>query len=165
VSANECRFEHPDIGERNGVRPEVMLAALPKRREVLEDFRRPSEHRPVAGVGQHPHESILRQRASRPPVSPLVVEPVMGNIVVDVIRVEEGDQQIYVEQRDPVHSSSLSSFTNFIVGRIAEGGRRGNRGTPFRTLEARTGASACRARSDKTLPALTPRTSASSFAA
>jgi hypothetical protein len=78
-------------------------------------------------------------------------------LVMHVIGVEERDEQVDVEKRRATHASSRRSFTCFMVGRAAPGGRRGSSGTPFRTRPALDGVRARRASSDTTLPAVVPR--------
>src|SRR5207249_5224735 len=95
----------------------------------------------------------------------MIRKPVVGDLVMDVIGIEERDEQIHVEERHAAHTSSRSSFTSFIVGRAAPGGRGGSSGTPLRVRSAREGVKARRASSERTFPAVLPRSVASSFAA
>ena len=64
----------------------------------------------------------------------LIREPVVRQIVMNVARIEEGDQDVDVEQSNHTHSSSRSRLTSAIVGMGAFGARRGNSGTPLRVL-------------------------------
>ena len=60
-------------------------------------------------------EAVLRERAGCPPVRVVVGKPVVGELVMHVIGIEQGDEQVHIEQCDAIHSSSLSSLTSFIV--------------------------------------------------
>jgi hypothetical protein len=78
----------------------------------------------------------------------------MVQVVVHMIGIEEGDQQVHIEQSDEIHRASRSSFTRFIVGRGAPAGLLESTGTPFLTRAVRRGLSACRTKSDTTLSAV-----------
>ena len=54
---------------------------------------------PIRGVREHSHESVLGEWTRRPAVGAIVGEPVVGETVVHVVRIEEGDQDIDVEKR------------------------------------------------------------------
>src|SRR5262249_13622620 len=107
------------------------------------------------------------------PAGPCVFgKPIVGDLVVNVIGIEQRQQQIDVKQRDDDeprsaqrHASSRNSLTSFIVGRGAPGGRRGSSGTPFLNRIVFGGARALRASSEITFPAVVFRAAASSFAA
>ena len=114
---------------------------------------------------QDAHEAVLRDGTGRPASRLMVRKPVVRHLVMRVLWIEERDQQIDVEERDAAHSSSLSSFTSFIV-MIRPPGRRGSNGTPLRTFGVGpVGVSALRARLESIFPAVTRYTSASSLAA
>ena len=51
----------------------------------------------VRGISQDPNKPILGDRTRRPPVLMMVLESIVREIVVDVIRIEEGDQQVDVQ--------------------------------------------------------------------
>ena len=96
----------------------------------------------------------------------MVREPIVREIVVDVVRIEEGHEHVDVEKRDLAHAfPSRKSLTCFIVGFGDPAGRRGSSGTPFRTLAARGASSALRASSETTFPSVEPFEAAISLAA
>ncbi len=72
-------------------------------------------------------------RALRRPELAVGAGPPMSGLVMDVIRVEECNQHMDIQQRRPAHSSSRSRLTSSIVGRDSVGARRTSSGTPFRT--------------------------------
>ena len=89
------------------------------------------------------------------PVRLIVRKPIVRHFVMRVLWIEERDKQIDVEERHAAHSSSLSSFTSFIVI-IRPPGRRGSNGTPLRTFGAGPlGVSALRARLESIFPVVT----------
>ena len=119
----------------------------------------------IVATGEYAHASVFRQGAGGPTPRAVVGKPVVRQVVVHVIRVEERDEQVDVEQRDPAHLASRRSLTSFIVGRRAPDGRGGSSGTPLRDWTVRAGASAFRTSSDTILPAVVPREAANSLAA
>jgi len=117
------------------------------------------------------HLSDLLLCPSRAAVANLEREAVVGrvelvgDVMVDVVWIEQRDEHVDVEQRDPGHASSLSSLTSRIVGFRLPAVRRGRSGTPFRRRWLPEGERPFRASSDTTWPAVLPCKVPSSFAA
>jgi hypothetical protein len=91
----------------------------------------------VSGVRENPEKPVLGDCARGPACGSLIGEPVVRQVVVHVVGIEERHQGVHVEQRDAVHASSLSEFISFIVGRAAPDGREGSSGTPLLTPAGR----------------------------
>jgi hypothetical protein len=64
--------------------------------------------RSVARARQHAHESVLGDRARGPSLLAVIGKPIVGDLVVNVVRIEERDEQVDVEQRN--QRSSLSTY-------------------------------------------------------
>lgn len=84
------------------------------------------------------------------------MKPSMRGLVVYMRGVAQREQHIDIEQMDAQGEPSRSRFTRSSVTTFA-GEVRGNKGTPFRSPDARRGARALRTKSEKTLPADTRR--------
>src|SRR5207248_667438 len=145
--------------------PERVFAGAAERPQSQDEIGGAVHDAGVRGARQYANKTVLGNRAGRPAVTAMSRKPVVGDLVMDVIGIEERDEQIHVEERHAAHTSSRSSFTRFIVGRAAPGGRGGSSGTPLRVRSAREGVKARRASSERTFPAVLPRSVASSFAA
>ena len=75
-------------------------------------------------------EAIFREWAGAPAVTGVWAEPVVGRLVVEVLAIDQGDQNIDVQQ-DAQGSSSRRAFTiSRVTGPPSE--RRGSKGTPLR---------------------------------
>src|SRR5262245_45693408 len=129
--------------------------------KVLDQGRRRDEGHFARQVGGA-QKSIFGQRATRPLIG-FVAEPVVRNIVMHMIRIEQREQHVYVEKRDCHQASSRSLSTISTVRTLP--GSWGSSGTPLRTRMCRLGSSPFLASSDTTSPAVLPRARASSFAA
>ena len=86
---------------------------------------------------KHPHEAILRQRTSSPTRCAVVFEPVVRELMMNVVGIEQRHENIHVEQRRADHGSSSSSSTIRVV--TIRPGWLGKSGTPFRTWTGRAG--------------------------
>ena len=64
-------------------------------------------------LGEHTHEPVLGDPEGRPAKLAVVFEPVVCGFVMGVIGMEEGDEDVDVQQRRKAHASSRSSFTSF----------------------------------------------------
>src|SRR5712691_876082 len=141
------------------------MTAGAERAEAVNELRCPRVLVAARRMTEYSNEPVFRQRTRRPPRLAMILEPIVSDLVVDVIGVEQRDEHVDVEQGLPAHaSSSSSSATRFIV-RIRDPGRRGRTGTPLRTFPACFGSSALRASSDSTCPAVFPRIAPISLAA
>ena len=152
------------ILKRDRVRPERVVSARTELAETPDELCRAVDDATVVGIGQNPNEAVLRDRTRRPAASAVVGEPIVCELVMDVVGIEQCDEQVDVEQGS-THASSRRSLTSCIVGRRPAPGRRGSRGTPFLTRDVRAGVSARRARSESAFPAVIPRAAAISLAA
>jgi hypothetical protein len=65
--------------------------------EALDKLRWSRHRGSVGRIRQDAHESILGKRTRGPAISMMIFEPVVREIVVDVIGIEEGDQQVDVQ--------------------------------------------------------------------
>lgn len=165
MTAYEGRLENLVISKRDGGRPERVVIACAEPPQSFYQFRRPSRGGTVGRTRDYSNESIFRDRTRRPAIGAVIGKPVVGELVMNVIGIEERDEQIDVEQRDAAHVSSRSSLTNRIVGRGAPADLRERSGTPLRTRVVFDGVRAFRASSDRTFPAVVPRADAISLAA
>src|ERR1017187_7523717 len=157
--------EKPLVAKRDLVWPEDVAAARAEFAEATDDRSPRLRAGHVGGVRENPHESVLGDRAGCPAILAVVAEPAVRSFVMYVIRIEQCDEDVDVEQCDVRHASSLSRLTRAIVGRALPFGLRGIRGTPLRTRGDLTGSSAFRASSERTRPAVVERLAAISFAA
>src|SRR5579864_2383295 len=161
------RFDLEELGvpQRDVVRPECVPAAAAEDPEPFEDvcWRRGCLR--VGRMRQHAEEPVLSQRAGRPADAALLCKPAVGRLVVYVLGVEEGDEDVDIEERHAAHGSSRRRLTRAMVGFGLPAGRRGRRGTPLRTSAGSAGSRAVRARSESTLPAVEPRLEAISLIA
>jgi hypothetical protein len=137
-----------------------VVAAPAQHAEAVDQIRR-AQRQAVVRAREHSDKANLCHGTRRPAIVPIVGKPIVRNFVVDVVDVEKRHQHVHVEQRDPIHSSSLSSFTRIIVISRDPAGRWGRSGTPLRIGPTGVGVSAFRANSESTLPAVVPCASAS----
>src|SRR5688572_30601116 len=122
-----------------------MMSALTKRPQAIDDPGGGLRSRRVPEIGQNANDAVLGERACGPSTPAAVGEPVVGDIVMHVIGVEQRDEKIDVEKRGTgcrCHGSSRRRLTSASVGFGLEAGRRGRRGTPLRTVARVFGASA-----------------------
>jgi hypothetical protein len=89
--------EYLRVEQGDAVRPKLVLTISAELRKVPKRFCRPDESVLSGLLRSHPQETAYRHRAGGPPARPLVLEPVMRDVVMDVIRKEQGDQNIYIE--------------------------------------------------------------------
>ena len=120
-------------------------------------IRGADDRRAAGRVREHPHESVLGHRAGGPAKLSMVREPVVRQIVVHVIGIEQGDEQVHVKERRARHASSLSSFTRCIVSFGEPARRAGRSGTPLRTAAFRGWRRPRLASADSTWPAVRRR--------
>src|SRR5205823_12545581 len=148
VPANLRGVERGGRAKREIVPPEMMRAVLAEARQQLDDAS--SRHVLVDArrVAENAHQAVLGQRAARPPVVGVVLEPVVRDLVMNVAFVKQRDEDVDVQERYRHQSSSSAQRrTSAVVMRRAPGWR-GRIGTPFRTLKLRAGSSALRISSD-----------------
>ena len=79
-------------------RPELMVLALRGARQAGDRERRRHRAR-IPRLADHAHEAVLGQCARSPAVMNLRPEPEAGPGVIDVIRIEERDEDVDVEER------------------------------------------------------------------
>ena len=102
------RYVNP-VGVQQGyvVRPEGMpgdFLQLQNRRR----YGRRRTWRGITSVTQNAQCAIFSQRAGSPGTACGLRKPVMSPVVVDMYRVDQGDQNIYIEQKSHQGSSSRS---------------------------------------------------------
>ena len=79
-------------------RPEFMVLVVRGARQAGDRERRRHRAR-ITRLADHPHEAVLGQGARSPAVMNLRPEPEAGPGVIDVIRIEEGNEDVDVEER------------------------------------------------------------------
>src|SRR6476620_6424893 len=163
----EGKIEDRLVAQRHRGRPELVSFTRAERSQTKDQRPGALGVRSIARVRQYPNQRVFSERTCRPTTIAVVREPVMCQVVMHVVRLEEGDQHIRVEKDRSAHgSSSRRSFTNFMVSLGSPGARGGSKGTPFRTLTfCRAGVRPFRASSDSTFPAVLPSVAAISLAA
>jgi hypothetical protein len=57
----------------------------------------------VRGVGHYSHDAIFRQRATGPSALRLAFPPGVGAVVKDMIRIQQGNQDVDIEQSAHAH--------------------------------------------------------------
>ena len=127
--------EDAGVAQGDVIGPEHVVAALPERREAPRDLRGPLGGRGVGGVRQDAHDPVLRQRTRRPTRGAVGAEPDVGRLVMDVVRIEQRDEEVDVEEGWTAHVSSRSRLTRSIVGLGLPRCRRARSRTPFRTAD------------------------------
>src|SRR3989338_10734899 len=111
------------------------------------------------------HHAILCQRAGGPRLFPMLREPVVRRIVLNMRGVNQRNQHVYIKQKSHPGNSSRSWFTNSGVTAAAPA-RTGNKGTPLRALAfCALGRSAFRVSSEITSPTVLRCKAAKLFAA
>src|SRR5450759_4784738 len=110
-----------------------MVGAVAERLEAANQRGHPFRRRQVPRIPKDAQQGTFGDRACRPASAPVIGKPIMRDFVMGVILIEQCNQNVRVEQRGAVQSSSRSSFTSFMVGMGLPGGLRGRSGTPFRT--------------------------------
>jgi hypothetical protein len=160
------RADQARIAEGCGIGPERVVTAFTKAREALYCISDSCSPTRIRGIGNHPHQAILSERASRPPCLAARLEPMMGCIMMDMDRIKESDKDVHVQECDHApYSWSRSRLTSSMLTGCSPG-RFGRRGTPLRVAGAAfEGRRDCRASSESTLPVEVLRNAAISFAA
>ena len=164
VALDERHVKQFRVPQRDGIIPGVMSLVGTEAAEQRHE-RGQTKVGVVGRIAQYPQEPIFRDGTGGLGFRAFVCEPVVRQVVMNVIGVEERDQDIHVEKADLHDGSSRSRFTNAIVGRGAPAGRLGRRGTPLRVRPEGGADSAFLRSSETTWPAVRPWAAANSFAA
>ena len=114
----------------------MVSAARLKPSKMFDQVRERHEIGLAYGVDRS-QESVLRQGTCRPAAGPVFTEPIVRNVVVDMVRIEQREKDIYIEKRNDAHSSSSAASTISIV--TIRPGSCGSSGTPFRICGVRAG--------------------------
>jgi hypothetical protein len=129
------------------------------------DRRRRSRRSGIAGMSHNPQHTIFREGAGRPGCFAGLGKPFMRLIMLNMRRVDQCDQHIYIQQKPRHSNSSRSCWTRADVTR-GDSGRTGSNGTPFRVFRpVSAGCRAPRAKAEMTSPTLFRCVIAISFAA
>jgi hypothetical protein len=160
-----CGLEQVGVPVGHVIGPERMAAAAAECLQALEHESRLDRPRRVDRMREHAKQPVLGKRTCRPTCGTMIREPAMRGFVVNVIGVEQGDEDVDVEERHTAHGSSLRLLTRAMVGFGLPAGRRGRSGTPLRTAGGFEGSKALRASAERTLPAVVPRLDAISLTA
>lgn len=115
VTAREREIKQSFVTQRNGVLPEFVMSARAERPEVIHQVGYRDKLTAARQVAKHPHEAILRQWTTGPTRCAVVLEPVVRELMVNVVGIEQRHENIYVEQRHAAHGSSSSSSTIRVV--------------------------------------------------
>src|SRR5438093_1180862 len=118
---------------------------------MIDEVRQLHEVGFAGGVGGS-QKSVLGQRTRGPAAAAVLTEPIVGNLVVDMVGIEKCDEKVHVQERNAAHSSS--SVASIISTVTIRPGSCGSSGTPFRTRSLWEGARPFRASSDTTSPAV-----------
>src|SRR5262245_30107911 len=102
-------------------------------------------------MARNADEAVLRDGTGSPFLASSRRKPDVGRVVIDVHRVGQGKQQVDVQQVGGHGASSRSRLTSSRVTGPAFGWT-GKSGTPSRVALAGCCVSACRAKSESTLP-------------
>ena len=95
--------EQPGIADGDVVRPEHMTAAGRERSQSPRDPLRTFGDRLICGILQDANYAVLGERTRRPAGGAMFREPLVGGVVMDVVRIEERDDDVHVEQGGAVH--------------------------------------------------------------
>src|SRR5262249_34349516 len=90
----------------------------------------------IAGLADDPHEAVLGDRARGPAVLYLGVDPVAGELVIDMVAVEQSQQDVDVQQRAS-HTASSSRSRSISAFEIASP-RCGSGSNPWKDSAARS---------------------------
>jgi len=95
---NARAMETLRIGERNVVGPKSVIGC---RRFLLQQSERVGDWNRlcISRLRHDPYKSVLRQRTRRPPRRPVCRPPLVGGGVMNMVRLQQCDQEIDVEQR------------------------------------------------------------------
>jgi len=147
------------------VRPEFVAGKASQAGNHFGHRRRSSWRVRVPRMSDNPEHAVLGQRTGGPCLSAQCREPFMGPVVLNVRRINQGDQDIHIEQKPNQGNSSRSRCTSSeVTGGVP--GRTGSRGTPLRVrLPDSAGRNACLASEEITAPTLFRSAAANSLAA
>ena len=115
MTARKREIEQPFVAQRDSVRPEFVMTARAERPEVIDQFGYREELTSARQVAKDPDEPVLCQRAGCPPGRAIVLEPVVRELMMNVVGIEQRHEHIHVEQRHAAHVSSSSSSTIRVV--------------------------------------------------
>jgi hypothetical protein len=94
------QIEQRGISKRDGSGPKLMVGRRTEAPQVDAERTGPPRGRSARERLRHdPDESILGERACRPPTVAVVSKPIVRGFVVDVGTVEERDEDVDVKQR------------------------------------------------------------------
>ena len=96
-------IEQALVAERDGIRPERVMSARAELAEPFQQSLRRQPHVPVGWIGEHAKEAIFRDGTGGPAKRPVVGEPVVRQLVMHVVRVEQRHEHIHIEQRKAIH--------------------------------------------------------------
>jgi hypothetical protein len=97
----DLRIEQCLVAQRDGVGPEIVVGSAAQCAETRERGPAVDANGP-ARIGDDPDQAILSERARRKPDLLLVTEPVVGDLVVDVVGMKQCDEDADIEQRPTV---------------------------------------------------------------
>jgi hypothetical protein len=100
MSVDECWVEQADIGQGNGVAPEMVMRRSTKFRQPLDDFGGSMRWSGPDRSCRDANESVLGYWTCRPAVRLLILEPVVRDLMVDVTRIKQRDENADVKQRN-----------------------------------------------------------------
>src|SRR5579859_3501885 len=83
----------------------------------------------IAGIAGDSHKAVLRQRTGSPRLCSAAGEPAMGNVMMNVSRITQRQQEIDIEQEGGQGLSSRSWLTSSMVT-TRPSPRVGKSGTP-----------------------------------
>src|SRR5712671_6328561 len=102
------------VEKRNVICPELMFRRGAQRLQQRDGGFDCWNRARIGTIAQNPHRAIQCDRARRPPIPAVGTEPLMGGFMVNMPRIEQGNQNVDIRQRNG-HSSSRSLFTSSMV--------------------------------------------------
>jgi hypothetical protein len=104
MAAGVSGIEGTSIAEGNGVRPENVVTAVAEAAQPAHGIRHGGSSTRVGGIGKNSHQGVLGQRACSPAFFTVRGEPLVSRVMVSVQGVEEGYQNVDIQERAQVAS-------------------------------------------------------------
>ena len=97
VPADERGVEDAGIPNRDGRGPEHVIAARTELTQSCHQFERAFHRSAIGRIREHSDEAVFAHRTGRPAGGPVIGEPVVRRLVMDVIGIEKSDQEVDIE--------------------------------------------------------------------
>ncbi len=104
VPGEEGGVKKRGLANRRAVVPEDVMAARAELPEAMDEFDRLRDDRAVGGIREDANESILREGAGGPAAGAMIRQPVVRQLVVNMIGIEQRHEDIHIQQRWMLHS-------------------------------------------------------------